>query len=111
MKIKSLAARRGMRFIIVAAVLVIIGHAASASSDAAWAELAAKMTKACVKASDLDAAKVTWSSFDFDTKTTALVTGKWKPKHMKGQRAAMLCLYDKRSGRAEAQEFDVKLLK
>jgi hypothetical protein len=100
-----------MGLVVVAAVLIMVGRAASASSDAAWAELAAKMTKACVKASDLAAAKVTWSSLDFDTKTAALVTGKWKPKHMKGQKAAMLCLYDKHSGRAEVQEFDVKLLK
>lgn len=89
----------------------IISSEADASSDAAWAELAAKMTKACLKASDLDAAKVTWSTLDFETKTAALVTGKWKPKHMKGQKAAMLCLYDKKTGRAEVQEFDRTLLK
>lgn len=107
MKIMSLAPA----VLVLALSPIFAIDCAQASSDEAWAELAAKMTKACVTASDLKAAKVTWSSLDFETKTTALVTGTWKPQHMKGQKAAMLCLYDKRSGRAEVQEFDVKLLK
>lgn len=90
---------------------ILVVGVAHASSDEAWAELAAKMTKACMLASDLDAAAVTWSTLDFESKTAALVTGRWKAKHMKGQKTAMLCLYDKRSGRAEVQEFDRKLLK
>jgi hypothetical protein len=97
-------------FAVIAASM-FIGGAAIASSDKEWLELEAKMSEVCIKASDLDAAVITWSNLDFETKTAALVTGKWRPKHMKGQKVTMLCLYDKHTGKAEVQEFDLMLLK
>nr|WP_298689889.1 hypothetical protein [uncultured Dongia sp.] len=95
---------------VIAAGAFLTGSAV-ASSDKAWLELEAKMSEVCIKASDLDAAVITWSNLDFEAKTAALVTGKWRPKHMKGQKVTMLCLYDKHSGKAEVQEFDLILLK
>jgi hypothetical protein len=95
---------------ILAASTFLIGTAV-ASSDEARLELETKMSKVCIETSELDAAVITWSNLDFETKTAALVTGKWRPKHMKGQKVTMLCLYDKHTGKAEVQEFDLVLLK
>jgi hypothetical protein len=33
-----------------------------------------------------------------------LVTGAWKPAHMKGAKTVMLCLYDRKTRRASVQE-------
>lgn len=33
-----------------------------------------------------------------------LVTGTWRPRHMKGAKATMLCLYDRQAKTAEVQE-------
>ena len=95
---------------IIATGAFLVGPAV-ASSDKAWLELETRMSETCIKTSDLDAAVITWSNLDFETKTAALVTGKWRPKHMKGQKVTMLCLYDKHTGKAEVQEFDLMLLK
>ena len=36
-----------------------------------------------------------------------LVTGTWKPAHMKGAKAVMLCLYDRKARKATAQDIEV----
>ncbi|MET1027614.1 MAG: hypothetical protein ABWY00_10630 [Dongiaceae bacterium] len=82
-----------------------------ASSTEAWNDLADKVNTACIDASELKAAKVIWSNPYFETQVAAVVDGKMPQKQMKGARATILCLYDKKTGRTEIQDFDSQLLK
>ncbi len=87
--------------------LALIAAPALASSDAAMERGMAQASRACLKASDLKGAAIAGQPLLFsDTmgKTALLVTGRWRPAHMKNARATMLCLYDRRSGKTEAQE-------
>ncbi|KAB7645600.1 hypothetical protein [Polymorphobacter fuscus] len=94
------------------AVVVLLAPAiaampAAAATPAAMAQGFADAAAACRTASDLRDAAVVGAPILFsDTagKTALLVTGRWRPAHMKGARATMLCLYDRTSRRAEAQE-------
>jgi hypothetical protein len=95
-----------MRLALIAAA-ALLAAPAQASSPAAEAEGNREAQAACLKAADLRDAKISGRAIAFsdDTgKTAMLVTGRWKPAHMNGARATMLCLYDRRSKRAEAQE-------
>lgn len=94
-----------MRYSILAALLM--ATPAFASSDAAWKQGMAQATSACQNASGLKAAAIAGQPILFgdDTgKTALLVTGRWRPAHMKNARATMLCLYDRRTRKAETQE-------
>ena len=92
-------------------VLALAATPALASSDAAMERGLAQASRACLKASGLSAAAVSGQPVLFsDTtgKTAILVTGRWRPAHMHNARATMLCLYDRRTRRAEAQEATFK---
>jgi hypothetical protein len=81
----------------------------AASSPDAWVQATVDAERACRKASDLKDAKTVGAPILFsDTagKTALFVTGTWRPAHMKGARATMLCLYDRQTRTAEAQEAD-----
>ncbi len=82
------------------------GVAALASSPAAYAALDVRSAKACIAAAGLNRAKAGPVTRFADTNgmDARVVTGTWKPKHMKGAAATMLCLYDRRSRTAETQE-------
>lgn len=92
-------------------LLVFATPSANAASPDAWQQLADKMRKACLAKAALKSAKLTWSDLYFENQAVALIDGRWPQKHMNNQRAAMLCLYDKKTGKVEVQEFDVRLLK
>ncbi|TXH31744.1 MAG: hypothetical protein E6Q98_26710 [Rhodospirillaceae bacterium] len=98
--------------LLIAATAISINIApAKAASTEAWQQLADKMRKACLAKAELKSAKLTWSDLYFENQAVALIDGRWPQKHMNNQRAAMLCLYDKKTGKVEVQEFDVRLLK
>lgn len=62
---------------------------------------------ACHKASELKNAATLGQPLlfsDTNGKTAILVTGTWRPAHMKNARATMLCLYDRKTRTAEIQE-------
>ncbi|MDY0884523.1 hypothetical protein ACFPL7_04115 [Dongia soli] len=108
--------RSSKAFLVPALSLVItalpaILISANASSTDAWQQLADKMRKACLAKAELKSAKLTWSDLYFENQAVALIDGRWPQKHMNNQRGAMLCLYDKKTGKVEVQEFDVRLLK
>lgn len=98
-------------FLPALSFLIFATSSANAASPDAWQQLADKMRKACLAKSELKSAKLTWSDLYFENHAVALIDGRWPQKHMNNQRAAMLCLYDKKTGKAEVQEFDVRLLK
>ena len=88
-------------------IALLIAGPAAAATPAEWTKSAAAAGRACRQASALKAAKVGGRPLVFGDRTAQtalLVTGTWKPKHTKGARATMLCLYDRRSGAAETAE-------
>lgn len=98
------------RFAHMLAVLVAPMVAAAptfAATPAAIERGMAQASRACIKASALRGAEIVGKPIlfsDTEGKTALLVTGRWRPAHMKGARATMLCLYDRRTRVAETQE-------
>lgn len=91
-----------------AAAFMAIGPA-SASSPAAWAQHDKDTQQACAAASELNNPVVHPKAVLFDDTVgmdARLVTGTWKPAHMKGAKAVMLCLYDRKTRRAVVQDAD-----
>jgi heat shock protein HslJ len=89
-----------------AALAVAVPHLSSASTPAADEAVDRASTAACIKASGLEDATVgpiTRFSDDFlvDART---VTGAWPQPHMNKTQGMVLCLYNRRTGRAETQE-------
>ena len=95
-----------MRFFL-AAGLFAMAVPVDASTPAVMAQSLTDAKAACRKASDLKNAATLGAPVLFSDamgKTAVLVTGIWRPAHMKGARATMLCLYDRASRTAETQE-------
>lgn len=95
-----------MRFFL-AAGLFAMAIPVAASTPAVMAQSLTDAKAACRKASDLKNAATLGAPVLFSDamgKTAVLVTGIWRPAHMKGARATMLCLYDRASRTAETQE-------
>ena len=92
---------------VLAAGSLSVAASAVASTPEAWAQGMSEAKAACRKASDLRNAATLGNPVMFSDvagKTAILVTGTWRPKHMRGARAAMLCLYDRAGHTAEVQE-------
>jgi heat shock protein HslJ len=79
---------------------------AGASTPQSLAALDRASAAACLAAADLVGARVgPPMRFSDRTRTDArVVTGRWRPAHLNGAEARMLCLYDRRTRRAEVQE-------
>lgn len=94
-----------MRLILctLAAVTALVGVAHASSPDA-WADLRKRSDKACIAKSQLKAARITGYVDTFETVTVSTIEGTWPQKHMKGAKAKFACVFDKRTGKAEAQE-------
>jgi hypothetical protein len=91
----------------IAALLLMISTPALAATPDAWAQSLSDAKLACRKASDFKNAAVVGKPLvfsDSNGKTAILVTGIWRPEHMKGARGTMLCLYDRASRTAEVTE-------
>ncbi len=94
------------RVAIVLPLLWLPLAAASASSTAAWKAGDTAARNACVKASGLTGA-ATSAPVHFSDRTAqdvVLVTGRYPQPRLKGKEGTMLCLYDRRTKRAEAQD-------
>lgn len=95
-----------MRLLLAVAAFSVAAPAA-ASSPQAWAQGMMQAKAACHKASELKNAATLGQPLlfsDTNGKTAILVTGTWRPAHMKNARATMLCLYDRKTRTAEIQE-------
>lgn len=93
-----------MRLLVAA---LFLAAPATASSPEAAAQGLTDAKLACHKASDFKNAAVVGKPLlfsDSNGKTAILVTGIWRPEHMKGARGTMLCLYDRASRTAEVTE-------
>ena len=87
-------------------LLVLTATPALASSPSAWSAERRAAVKACIAAADLaqPSTSVPLGFSDTYAVDAVLVTGRWKPAHMKRAKATMLCLYDRRARKAEAGE-------
>jgi hypothetical protein len=93
--------------LLATVALGIAATAAPASSPAAWTQLEKDAATACATASNLKDPVVHPATVRFDDTAgldARLVTGAWKPAHMKGAKTVMLCLYDRKTRRAHVQE-------
>lgn len=80
--------------------------AAAASTPAAFAGERRAAMRACTSVSDLDRPVVhrVIAFSDAVGVDAMLVTGRWRPKHMHGAAATLLCLYARAAKRAEVSE-------
>lgn len=93
-----------MKYLILLAVLS--AGPATASTSEAWAASTKAAQAACIAAANLRSPAVS-TPIHFSDRTGSdalLVSGVYPQKSMKGARGTMLCLYDRRSHRAEAAE-------
>jgi hypothetical protein len=91
----------------LAGVALLLGAApANASTDAAWAASAKAGRAACVAAANLRHATISAPLRFSDQvgRDAMLVRGTYPQKFMKGAKGTMLCLYDRRTRKAEAVE-------
>lgn len=88
---------------IVIAAAPVAAHASTAAADAAVDKAS---SAACLKAAGLKNASVGPATRFSDAvlMDARTVTGTWPQPHMKGAKATMLCLYNRRERTAEAQE-------
>jgi hypothetical protein len=87
-------------------IALIAAAPAVASTDAAWAAGHRAAQAACIRASGLVGASAS-APIDFSDRTAQsvlLVRGTYPQRFMKGASGTMLCLYDRRSKRAEISE-------
>jgi hypothetical protein len=86
--------------------LLAVALPVSASTPAAEATMQRDARTKCRAASALRNAVAGPAVGFSDTSamTVLLVRGTWRPAHMKGAKATMLCLYDRRKRTAETQE-------
>jgi hypothetical protein len=99
-----------MRLALTAAALVALtASAAQASTPGSWNDLRVRSDKACIAAAqELRNVRVTAYGDTFQSVTVSSLEGVYKPRHMKGARGKATCVFDKRSGRAEVQELQVR---
>ncbi|MGO7180719.1 hypothetical protein ACCT14_10130 [Rhizobium brockwellii] len=96
-----------MRFFAATTAAVVLSAAtASASSDASWDKLFAKINGTCIGESGLDTPEATAPIvFDDATGKVALLLRGTMGKGKVKTRVNIMCLYDKKSGRASIAEY------
>ena len=99
-----------MRLALTAAALITLtAGVAHASTPGSWNDLRVRSDKACIAAAqELRNVRVVAYGDTFQSVTVSSLEGVYKPRHMKGARGKATCVFDKRSGRAEVQELQVR---
>ena len=99
-----------MRLALTTAALVALAaSAAQASTPGSWNDLRVRSDKACIAAAqELRNVRVTAYGDTFQSVTVSSLEGVYKPRHMKGARGKATCVFDKRGGRAEVRELQVR---
>lgn len=95
-----------LRPILIAALPITASAIGHASTPQSYTALDRASEAACLRAANLAGARVGPSMrfsdrLGVDIRT---VTGAWRQPHMRGAQANMLCLFDRRTRRAEVQE-------
>ena len=89
------------KVIFFATIVAATTGVANASSPAAWAELYAKSSAACAKASNFNGAKARGERIDFRALVLVILDGRHPQPHMKNAAGVAYCLYDKQTGKTE----------
>lgn len=89
---------------ILALLAALFPSVAMASSDDAWAELFAKAKAACIKVSDLKSPQLIAKPSDFEFSALVLVKG---ISIYGGAKAAVACLYDKKTEKTQKTEIEL----
>jgi heat shock protein HslJ len=95
-----------------AAAMLLAAPATAATADA-WAKQDKASEAACLKAANLGAATA-GPPIRYSDRTgidARVVTGIWPQPHMKGAKAKMLCLYNRKNKRVEVQELAEAVVK
>jgi heat shock protein HslJ len=98
--------------LMIVAAVAITAPALAATPDS-WAKLDKVSEAACIKAANLGGATVGGPMRYSDRVgiDARVVTGNWPQPHMKGAKAKMLCLYNRKTKRVEVQELVEPLVK
>jgi heat shock protein HslJ len=89
-----------------AAAMTLLAAPATAATPDAWAKLDKASEAACLKAANLGGA-IVGPPIRYSDRVgidARVVTGTWPQLHMKGAKAKMLCLYNRKTKRVEVQE-------
>lgn len=92
--------------LIGAALALAMAAPAFSATPEAWAKVDAASSAACVKAASLVGA-IAGPPIRYSDKVlidARVVEGSWPQPHMKGAKAKMLCLYNRKTKRVEVQE-------
>lgn len=95
-----------------AAAMLLVAPVTAATPDA-WAKLDKASEAACLKAANLGGA-MAGPPIRYSDRTgvdARVVTGTWPQPHMKGAKARMLCLYNRKNKRVEVQELAEPVVK
>lgn len=105
--------REGLTVAGAAAAAMLFAAPATAASPDAWAKLDKASEAACLKAANLGGATI-GPPIRYSDRTgvdARVVTGTWPQPHMKGAKAKMLCLYNRKNKRVEVQEMAEPVVK
>jgi heat shock protein HslJ len=105
--------REGLTLAAAAAAAMLLAAPATAATPDAWAKLDKASEAACLKATNLGGATV-GPPIRYSDRTgidARVVTGTWPQPHMKGAKAKMLCLYNRKNKRVEVQELAEPMVK
>lgn len=95
-----------MKIPIASILLAVVGSPATASTDAAWAASNKAARAACIAAANFARPSVS-APLNFSDQVgrdAMLVRGLYRQRFMKNAWGTMLCLYDRRTHRAEVAE-------
>lgn len=108
-----MAMRESLTLAGAAAVVMLSAAPATAATPDAWAKLDKASEAACLKAANLGGATA-GPPIRYSDRTgidARVVVGAWPQPHMKGAKAKMLCLYNRKSKRVEVQELSEPVVK
>lgn len=97
---------RNRLLLACAAAAILLAAPATAATPEAWMKVDKASEAACLKAANLGGA-MAGPPTRYSDRTgvdARVVTGTWPQPHMKGAKAKMLCLYNRKTKRTEVQE-------
>lgn len=101
------------RTLAAAAAAMLLAAPVTAAAPDAWAKLDQASEAACLKAANLVGATI-GPPIRYSDRTgidARVIVGTWPQPHMKGAKAKMLCLYNRKTKRVEVQELAEPVVK
>lgn len=102
-----------LKIVTLSALFALAATTAFASTPGNYAQLDSASEAACLKAAKLGSATI-GPAVRFSDRVgidARVVTGTWPQPHMKGAKAKMLCLYNRKNKRVEVQELTEPMTK